>query len=181
MLACAKSLFNAKVIEVIRCRSLRFCAWVIAVAVCCDAAAERLSGLVNPFLGTAPLTEVSDIGFDPPWRVWAGLTFPGASLPNGMVQLSPVTEFGSGAGYEYEDVRIESFTHTNKGHWNLCYVPIMPVAGDVDPRDFSSLFRHETESAAPGFYQVLLDRYQINARVTTTLRCGFHAYEFQGD
>ena len=98
----------------IRSRSLQFYAWVIAVFVCCDAAAEQLSEFVNPFLGTAPLTEVKDIGFDPPWRVWAGLTFPGASLPNGMVQLSPVTEFGSGAGYEDEDVRIEAFTHTNK-------------------------------------------------------------------
>jgi putative alpha-1,2-mannosidase len=55
-----------------------------------------------------------------------GLNFPGSSLPNAMVQLSPVTEYGSGAGYEYEDSVILGFTHTNKGHWNLCNIPILP-------------------------------------------------------
>jgi predicted alpha-1,2-mannosidase len=133
---------------------------------------------VNPFLGTAPLTNVADIGFVPPWRVWAGLTFPGASLPNAMVQLSPITEFGSGAGYEYEDSTIHAFTHSNKGHWNLCHIPFMPVAGEVDPDDFGSRFDHENESAEPGFYQVLLKRHNINAELTTTLRCGFHRYTF---
>ena len=87
-----------------------------------------LTDYVNPFLGTAPLTDRKDIGYAPPegWRVWAGLTFPGASLPNAMVQLSPITEFGSGAGYEYEDTTIYAFTHTNKGHWNLCHIPSCP-------------------------------------------------------
>jgi putative alpha-1,2-mannosidase len=61
---------------------------------------------VNTFLGTAPLTNPADIGFNPPWRVWAGLVFPGASVPNAMVQLSPITKFGSGAGYEYENPQI---------------------------------------------------------------------------
>jgi predicted alpha-1,2-mannosidase len=133
---------------------------------------------VDPFLGTAPLTDVADIGFEPPWRVWAGLTFPGGSLPNSMVQLSPITEFGSGAGYEYEDNEIHAFTHTNKGHWNLCHIPFMPVSGPVDPRDFSSTFSHERESAHPGYYQVFLDRYGIDVELTTTNRCGFHRYTY---
>jgi hypothetical protein len=60
---------------------------------------------VNPFLGTAPLTNPADIGFKPPWWVWAGLVFPGASVPNAMVQLSPITKFGSGAGYDECRVR----------------------------------------------------------------------------
>lgn len=93
---------------------------------------------VNPFLGTAPITTVKDIGFEPPWRVWAGLTFPGASMPNGMVQLSPITKFGSGAGYEYEDKTIRAFAHTNKGHWDLCHIPVLPASGEVDPNDFAS-------------------------------------------
>lgn len=134
---------------------------------------------VNPFLGTAPLTNVADIGFEPPWRVWAGLTFPGATLPNAMVQLSPVTEFTSGAGYEYEDTTIRAFTHTNKGHWNLCYIPLLPVSGSVDPYDFGSSFSHRNESASPGYYQVYLDRYGINVELTTTPRCGYHRYEFK--
>lgn len=54
---------------------------------------------VNTFIGTAPLTDSAILGYNLPkgWRSWAGLTFPGSSLPNAMVQLSPMTEFGSGA------------------------------------------------------------------------------------
>jgi len=63
---------------------------------------------VNTFIGTAPLTDSAILGYNLPkgWRSWAGLTFPGSSLPNAMVQLSPMTEYGSGAGYEYEDTVI---------------------------------------------------------------------------
>lgn len=141
-------------------------------------AEKPLTAYVNPFLGTAPLTNVADIGFVPPWRVWAGLTFPGASLPNAMVQLSPITKFHSGAGYEYEDDVIHAFAHSNKGHWNLCHIPILPVAGAVDADDFGSGFDHKNESAAPGYYQVFLQRYGINAELTTTLRCGYHKYTY---
>lgn len=141
-------------------------------------AKKALGDYVNPFLGTTPLTNVKDIGFKPPWRVWTGLTFPGASLPNAMVQLSPITEFGTGAGYEYENSTIRAFTHTNKGHWNLCNVPLMPVAGKVDPNDFGSAFDHEHEAAKPGYYEVFLKRYGIDAELTTTLRCGYHRYRF---
>jgi predicted alpha-1,2-mannosidase len=140
---------------------------------------QSLTDYVNPFLGTAPLTDPADIGFNPPWRVWAGLVFPGASVPNAMVQLSPITKFGSGAGYEYENPKIYAFAHTNKGHWNLCNIPILPVTGEVNPDDFASTFSHETESAHPGYYQVQLERYNINAELTSTLRTGFHRYTFQ--
>ncbi len=133
---------------------------------------------VNPFLGTAPLTNPADIGFKPPWRVWAGLVFPGASVPNAMVQLSPITRFHSGAGYEYENPRIQAFAHTNKGHWNLCNIPILPVSGDVNPADFGSTFSHKKESAHPGYYQVYLERYGINAELTSTLRTGYHRYTY---
>ncbi|MFO1512368.1 MAG: GH92 family glycosyl hydrolase [Verrucomicrobiota bacterium] len=142
-------------------------------------AEKPLTAYVNPFLGTAPLTNVADIGFVPPWRVWAGLTFPGASLPNAMVQLSPITKFGSGAGYEYENTVIQAFAHDNKGHWNLCHIPILPVTGEVNPDDFGSSFSHQHESASPGYYQVLLERYGINAELTTTLRCGYHKYTYK--
>lgn len=85
---------------------------------------------VNTFIGTAPLTDPKILGYELPqgWRSWAGLTFPGSSLPNAMVQLSPITEFGSGAGYEYEDDTIYGFAHTNKGHWNLCNIPVLPLS-----------------------------------------------------
>ncbi|MFV0590307.1 MAG: GH92 family glycosyl hydrolase [Draconibacterium sp.] len=141
---------------------------------------EKLTQYVNPFLGTAPLQDSIDCGYNPPkdWRVWAGLTYPGASLPNAMVQLSPITEWRSGAGYEYEDNVIHAFTHTNKGHWNLCHIPVLPVTDGFNEHDFSSEFSHENESAEPGYYQVKLDRYGINAKLTSTLHCGYHKYEY---
>ena len=135
---------------------------------------------VNPFLGTAPLTDPTDIGYQPPkdWRVWAGLVFPGASVPNAMVQLSPITKFHTGAGYQYEDTVIYAFTNTNKGHWNLCNIPVLPVSGTISVDDFGSAFSHGNESAHPGYYQVFLKRYHINAELTSTLHCGFHRYTF---
>ena len=145
------------------------------------AAQTPLTNYVNPLLGTAPLTDEKDIGFKPPWRVWAGLVFPGVSLPNAMVQLSPITKFGSGAGYEYEDTVIYAFAHTNKGHWNLCNIPVLPTSGEINPDDFGSTFSHKHESAHPGYYQVYLERCGINAELTSTLRCGYHRYTYQAD
>ncbi|MEO2062876.1 MAG: GH92 family glycosyl hydrolase [Christiangramia sp.] len=135
---------------------------------------------VNTFIGTAPLTNPDSIGYTPPrdWRVWAGLTFPGSSLPNAMVQLSPITKFGSGAGYEYEDNQIIAFTHTNKGHWNLCNIPVLPVSENAT-YPFKSSFDHQNESATPGYYQVKLDDYGINVELTSTLRAGYHKYQFK--
>jgi len=138
---------------------------------------------VNTFIGTAPLTDPKILGYELPegWRSWAGLTFPGSSLPNAMVQLSPITEYGSGAGYEYEDDTIYGFTHTNKGHWNLCNLPILPLSGNVSGNKFGSKFSHQKESAAPAFYQVYLDDYNVNVSLTSTLRCGFHQYEYKNN
>jgi predicted alpha-1,2-mannosidase len=142
---------------------------------------NNLTSYVNTFLGTAPLQDSVDCGYNPPkdWRVWAGLTYPGSALPNAMVQLSPITEWHSGAGYEYEDTEILGFTHTNKGHWNLCHIPFLPVTGEINPSNFASKFSHENESAMPGYYQVLLERYNVNAELTSTLRCGYHKYTFK--
>ena len=147
-------------------------------------AKKKLTQYVNPFLGTAPLTNTQDIGYHPPegWRVWAGLVFPGASVPNAMVQLSPVTKFHTGAGYQYEDTIIQAFTHTCKGHWNLCNIPVLPVSGKISVDNFGSVFSHDDESAHPGYYQVNLKRYGINAELTSTLHCGFHRYSYpKGD
>jgi len=134
---------------------------------------------VNTFIGTAPLTDPKILGYELPegWRSWAGLTFPGSSLPNAMVQLSPMTEYGSGAGYEYEDDVILGFTHTNKGHWNLCNIPILPLSNASGK--FGSKFSHQKESASPGYYQVYLEDYKVNVQLTSTLRAGFHQYQYQ--
>jgi predicted alpha-1,2-mannosidase len=136
---------------------------------------------VNTFVGTAPLTDPKILGYELPegWRSWAGLTFPGSSLPNAMVQLSPMTEYGSGAGYEYEDNMIYGFTHTNKGHWNLCNIPLLPLSNPG--AKFGSKFSHQNESSSPGFYQVYLEDYKVNVSLTSTLRCGFHKYEYKNN
>jgi predicted alpha-1,2-mannosidase len=144
---------------------------------------KQLTDYVNPFLGTATLWEPEDLGYTRKIkeRTWGAEVFPGSSLPNAMVQLSPVTMYRSGAGYQYEDTLIYGFSHTNKGHWNLLHVPILPVTGDIDPSDFASTYNHNNESATPGYYQVFLERYGINAELTSTLRCGFHRYTFTKD
>ena len=141
---------------------------------------KDLVSYVNPFLGTAPLTDPAFIGYTPPrdWRVWAGLTYPGSTLPNAMVQLSPITQYGSGAGYEYEDSEIIGFTHTNKGHWNLCHIPILPISADAK-FPFKSSFDKNTENASPAFYSVYLKDYEVGVRVTSTLRAGIHEYTFK--
>lgn len=147
----------------------------------CKEGRTHLTEYVNPFLGTATLWEPEDLGYvrKQKGRTWGGETFPGATLPNAMVQLSPVTQFRSGAGYQYEDTVIYGFAHTNKGHWNLLHVPMLPVVGEITPSDYCSAFNHEHESAHPGYYQVYLDRYHVNAELTSSLRCAYHKYSFQ--
>ncbi len=141
---------------------------------------KQLTAHVNPLLGTATLWEPEDLGYVRTWkeRTWGAEVFPGSSLPNAMVQLSPVTQFRSGAGYQYEDTVIYGFAHTNKGHWNLLHLPVLPVTGEVDPGDYASGFSHQKESASPGYYRVFLERYGIDAELTSTLRCGYHRYSF---
>ncbi len=142
-------------------------------------AQKQLTDFVNPFLGTATLWDSIDIGYRPTHRTWGAEAFPGSSVPNAMVQLTPVTKFHSGSGYQYEDTVIYGFAHTSKGHWNLCHIPLLPVTGTVSPDDYCSTYSHKNESAHPGYYQVYLERYGINAELTSTLRCAFHKYTFK--
>ena len=137
---------------------------------------------VNTFIGTSGLNDPKILGYELPdgWRAWSGLTFPGSSLPNAMVQLSPMTKYQpAGAGYEYEDDQIVGFSHTNKGHWNLGNIPILPMSNPTTK--FGSHFSHKKENASPGFYQVYLDDYQIQVSLTSTLRTGYHKYEYKNN
>ena len=138
---------------------------------------------VNPLMGTETLWSPQDLGYTrtETKRAWGAETFPGAAMPNAMVQATPVTMYHSGSGYQYEDRQIYGFAHTSKGHWNLLHVPILPVTteGQFRPDNYCSWFSHERESAAPGYYQVWLERYQVNAELTTTLRCAYHRYTFR--
>lgn len=144
-------------------------------------ASGRLTKYVNPLLGTATLWEFEDLKYKPTRRAWGAEVFPGASLPFAMVQVTPITMLHSGSGYQYEDKTIRGFGHTCKGHWNLLHVPLMPVTGRYNAGDFASEYSHENETAHPGYYQVFLERYGINAEVTSTLRCAYHKYTFKAE
>ncbi len=140
---------------------------------------QRLTSLVNPFLGTETMTDSSELGFKPTWRTWGAEVFPGSSLPNAMAQLSPVTKFRSGSGYQYENSQIYGFSHTSKGHWNLNHIPIMPVDASATIGDYGSDFSHDEEEAHPAYYAVYLKRYNVDVRLTSTLRTGIHSYRYR--
>ena len=147
------------------------------------ALAQSVTQYVNPLMGTTTLWTPEDLGYvrKETKRPWGAETFPGAALPNAMVQLTPVTMYRSGSGYQYEDSLIYGFAHTSKGHWNLLHLPILPVTvnGEYRPDNYASPFSHENEEAHPGYYRVHLDRYHVDAELTSTLRCGYHRYTFR--
>ncbi len=156
----------------------------IALSSCGEKAnAEHLTDYVNPLLGTATLWDPADLGYERHMeqRTWGAEVFPGATLPNAMVQLTPVTMWRSGAGYQYEDTTILGFAHTAMGHWNYIDLPMLPVTGIVTADDYASAYSHANESARPGYYQVFLDRYGVNTELTSTLRAGYHRYTFGND
>jgi predicted alpha-1,2-mannosidase len=154
-------------------------ALLLVLLIGCSIPTKRLTGYVNPFLGTATLWDSIDLGYNPTRRAWGAEVFPGASLPNAMVQVTPVTLFGSGSGYQYEDTVIYAFFHTSMGHWNLGHVPILPYTGEITADNYHSEYSHENESAKPGYYQVFLERYGINAEMTSTLRCAYYKFTYR--
>jgi predicted alpha-1,2-mannosidase len=139
-------------------------------------------GFVDPMIGTGP----------------EGHTFPGATAPFGMVQLSPDTDatcqirdcYDHAAGYSYNDPTIQGFSHTHfsgAGHSDLGDILVMPQAGGVklDPGDpkqpgsgYRQRFDHATEKASPGYYAVTLADSGIRAELTAGTRVGVHRYSF---
>jgi predicted alpha-1,2-mannosidase len=127
-----------------------------------------------------------------------GHTFPGATAPFGMVQLSPDTDtrceiracYGHAAGYRYEDPTIQGFSHTHfsgAGHSDLGDILVAPQVGTarLDPGDparpgsgYRSRFDHATETARPGYYAVTLADGGIRAELTAGTRTGVHRYTF---
>jgi len=143
---------------------------------------------VNPFIGTDRM----------------GHTYPGATVPFGMVQLSPDTDtvpyemngrynpdvYKYCAGYQYADSTIVGFSHTHfsgTGHSDLGDILLMPAMGalqlnpgtaDEPQKGYRSRFSHETEKASPGYYAVTLEDHDIRAELTATTRTGVHRYTF---
>ncbi len=149
---------------------------------------KPLTQFVNPFIGTKDM----------------GHCFPGATVPFGMVQLSPDTDtaqysLGQGynkevyrycSGYQYDDPTIVGFSHTHlhgTGHSDLGDILLMPTTGEIKlnpglaskPNSgYRSRYSKASEVASAGYYSVFLDDYKIKAELTTTPRVGFHRYTY---
>lgn len=137
---------------------------------------------VDPMIGTGP----------------EGHTFPGATAPFGMVQLSPDTDttcqirecYDHAAGYSWHDPTIQGFSHTHfsgAGHSDLGDILVMPQVGEVklepgDPKrpgsGYRQRFSHDSEKASPGYYAVTLADSGIRAELTAGTRVGVHRYSF---
>ena len=114
-----------------------------------------------------------------------GLTYPGACVPYGLIQTSPVTGavgWNYCAEYIYNDTRIWGFTQTHlngTGCMDLGDILVMPVTANKNRKDYRSSFRKETESARPGYYTVMLDEPGVKAELTATPHVAYHRYTYQ--
>ncbi|MBK7555610.1 MAG: GH92 family glycosyl hydrolase [Flavobacteriales bacterium] len=152
----------------------RFC--FTAIMLCCfiasvQAQTNYATSFVNPFIGTGG----------------HGHTFPGACVPNGLVQLSPDTrpdgnfDWDGCGGYHHSDSLIYGFSHTHlsgTGVADLCDVLLMPMSGkySVEPVEYRSPFSHEKETAHAGYYSVFLEDEATKVELTATAHCGMHRY-----
>jgi predicted alpha-1,2-mannosidase len=165
-------------------RFLTICILFVALFViftCLPESEPSLTEFVDPFIGTGG----------------HGHTYPGASLPFGMVQLSPdtrLTGWDGCSGYHISDNVIYGFSHTHlsgTGVSDYGDILLMPTAGSLKlgrgsaenpDSGYCSRFLHETEEASPGYYKVSLEDYGIDVELTCTERSGFHKYTFpEGD
>ncbi|AZQ42774.1 GH92 family glycosyl hydrolase [Nonlabens ponticola] len=129
---------------------------------------------VNPFIGTGG----------------HGHTYPGATLPFAMMQLSPDTRLDGWdgcSGYHYSDDKIYGFSHTHlsgtgvSDYGDILLMPtntaILNNGADGEP-SYRSSFSHDKENASPGFYEVHLDDTNIDVALTVSRRSGMHRYQF---
>ncbi|MCB0279063.1 MAG: GH92 family glycosyl hydrolase [Calditrichaeota bacterium] len=151
---------------------------IIILCICIHSCSEKPAiESVDPFIGTGG----------------HGHTFPGASAPFGMVQLSPDTRISGWdacSGYHYSDSTIIGFSHTHlSGTGAIDYgdILLMPFTGPIHfesgteahpESGYRSRFSHNQETASPGFYSVRLLDYGIDVDLTVTERVGFHRYRF---
>lgn len=146
-----------------------------AMTVSCvhDVENEDLTRYVNPFIGTD----------------YTGNTYPGATVPFGMVQLSPdngCPGWHRISGYYYPDSTIAGFSHTHltgTGAGDLYDIMYMPVTNPYREAKDSilgiySMFDHADETATAGYYKVKLKDYGITVELTATERCGVQRYTF---
>ncbi|MBR1518319.1 MAG: GH92 family glycosyl hydrolase [Prevotella sp.] len=142
--------------------------------------ADDYTRYVNPFIGTQ--TDATG--------ALSGSTFPGPTMPQGMVQLSPETEnyvtWDPCSGYDYNKDKIYGFTHTHlsgTGCTDLFDVSLMPATNDVSLKElakgeFPQTFSHDEEQARPGYYKVRLQESGVDVELSATTRTGIHRYTF---
>ncbi len=133
---------------------------------------------VNPFIGTGGV------------RYLCGNNFPGATVPFGMVRLSPdtVSLLGNRAtnssGYFYVDERILGFSHTRLSGTgatdggSFLVIPCSAETAKSHRRGLNADYSHQQERAFPGYYGVTLPSFGITAELTATRRVGVHRYTF---
>ena len=142
---------------------------------------DRLSVYVNPFIGTGG----------------HGHTYPGATVPFGMIQLSPdngIQGWDWCSAYHRTDNVIIGFSHlhlSGTGIGDLADIRLMPVSKAMplnytipsyrDSLPYKSSFEHSDEVATPGYYKVLLEEGGILAELTTSQRVGYHKYTYKKD
>lgn len=130
--------------------------------------AQNLTRWVNPFIGTGAVQSSL-----------SGNNYPGATVPFGMVQLSPDTreapDWAQASGYDYNDSIIYGFSHTRlSGTGASDFIDILLFPTISDKR--KSTFTHQHEQTRPGYYQVLLKDERIQAELTASVHVGVHRY-----
>ncbi|MBB5394090.1 GH92 family glycosyl hydrolase [Mucilaginibacter sp. AK015] len=170
----------------------RFKKRVAAAACVCFVTAQTLhaqapASYVNPFIGAS--TSTADAG------VYHGLgkTFPGATTPYGMVQVSPNTITGgdNGSGYSYEQTSIEGFAFTQMSgigwYGDLGNFLVMPTTGKLKTKagtiaqpqgGYRSLYSKQSEKASAGYYSTLLTDYNVKAEMTAAPHSGILRFTF---
>ena len=149
---------------------------------------KSLSGFVNPFIGTTTSVETAGVPHGD------GKTFPGATVPFGMVQVSPNTVTGgdNGSGYSYEHKSIEGFAFMQMSgigwYGDLGNFLVMPsngkrylIAGkenDSIKRGYRSYYDKKSERATAGYYSVNLSDYNIKTEASATSHCGILRFTF---
>ncbi|MDW3194967.1 MAG: GH92 family glycosyl hydrolase [Cytophagales bacterium] len=143
-----------------------------------EAPTQSLTKYVNPFIGTDG----------------KGKTYPGATVPFGMVQLSPDNGRNGWdwiSGYFYPDSMIAGFSHlhlTGTGAGDLYDISFMPLTGTERQKQLDeinakpttiSTFSHDREAANPGYYEVWLEDYEVQVNLTATNRSGLQRYHFK--
>ncbi len=152
-------------------KRLFFLPVILLVACFFSAGTPLITSYVDPMIGTGG----------------HGHTFPGATVPFGMVQLSPDTRIDGSwdgcSGYHYSDSVIYGFSHTHlsgTGCSDYGDIMLMPMMGQgsFDNKIYSSRFSHKNETAEAGYYKLKLEKDDIEVELTATTRVGFHKYSF---